>query len=136
WLPVARKGRGMRVCDQPTSRLAWLVLACVALVNAMPAQAQSSSAAAAPEVFLAEYFRDAAPANAGDMLERVPGFTLIEADADVRGYSGAAGNVLVDGARPTSKREETSEQLQRIPASAVERIELIRAGAPGIDMGG
>lgn len=126
----------MRVYDQPTSRLAWLVLACVALVNAMPAQAQSSSAAAAPEVFLAEYFRDAAPANAGDMLERVPGFTLIEADADVRGYSGAAGNVLVDGARPTSKREETSEQLQRIPASAVERIELIRAGAPGIDMGG
>ncbi|MDQ2702890.1 MAG: TonB-dependent receptor, partial [Pseudomonadota bacterium] len=118
----------MRGCNE--------MLVGLALAIAMPVHAQAPPAAAAAEVFPTGYFRDAAPANAGDMLERVPGFTLIEADADVRGYSGAAGNVLVDGARPTSKREETSEQLQRIPASAVERIELIRSGTPGVDMGG
>src|SRR3546814_18274255 len=70
------------------------------------------------------------------MVLRVPGFTIVESDADVRGYAGATGNVLFDGARPTSKREDTSALLKRIPAHAVERIELIHAGAPGIDMGG
>src|SRR3546814_17704960 len=70
------------------------------------------------------------------MVLRVPGFTIVESDADVRGYAGATGNVLFDGARPTSKREDTSALLKRIPAHAVERIELIHAGAPGLDMGG
>src|SRR3546814_17195119 len=70
------------------------------------------------------------------MVLRVPGFTIVESDADVRGYAGATGNVLFDGARPTSKREDTSALLKRIQAHAVERIELIHAGAPGIDMGG
>src|SRR3546814_9939515 len=70
------------------------------------------------------------------MVLRVPGFTIVESDADVRGYAGATGNVLFDGARPTSKRADTSALLKRIPAHAVERIELIHAGAPGIDMGG
>lgn len=104
----------------------------------LPAAAQTADTGAAPRagVYLPEFFRAAAPANAYDMVLRLPGFSLVEADADVRGYAGASGNVLFDGARPTSKREDVSQQLKRIPAGAVERIELIYAGTPGVDMGG
>lgn len=76
-----------------------------------------------------------APANAGDMVRRLPGFTIIEGDAGVRGYAGARGNVLVDGAWPSSKHEDVDDLLERIPAASVARIELIRGGA-GIDMAG
>ena len=83
-----------------------------------------------------DYFVATSPANARDMVERLPGFTVVEADADVRGYAAAQGNVLIDGARPSSKREDIGQLLKRIPAASVERIEVIRSGAPGIDMGG
>lgn len=103
---------------------------------ALPAAAQTAGEARSRTVYAANYFEDVAPANAHDMVLRLPGFTIVESDAEVRGYAGAAGNVLFDGARPTSKREDTSALLKRTPARAVERIELIHAGAPGIDMGG
>jgi hypothetical protein len=128
----------MRERNHGARVLGCLLLACTTTAAALPARAQQPPQADLPQadMFLPEYFRDAAPATAEDMLKRVPGFTLVEADADVRGYAGAAGNVLLDGVRPTSKREDTGQQLQRIPASAVARIELIHAGAPGVDMGG
>ena len=84
----------------------------------------------------AAYFADAQPYSAFDMLGRLPGFTFDRGDSDVRGFSGATGNVLIDGQRPTSKQESLETLLRRIPARAVVRIELIRAGAPGIDMQG
>ncbi|HRN61396.1 MAG TPA: TonB-dependent receptor [Luteimonas sp.] len=87
-------------------------------------------------VYEADSFAAAAPANAHDMVLRLPGFSIVEADTDVRGYAGARGNVLIDGAQPTSRREDIVSLLQRIPAASVERIEVIRGGAPGIDMGG
>src|SRR6185312_6035449 len=43
---------------------------------------------------------------------------------------------LVDGTRPTAKNDDLQSILQRIPAASVERIELIRGSAPGIDMQG
>jgi outer membrane receptor protein involved in Fe transport len=86
-------------------------------------------------VFLPERFEEANPANALDMVLRLPGFVIEEADADVRGYAGAQGNVLIDGARPTSKTADIEDLLRRIPAGSVIQIELIR-GAPGVDMAG
>jgi len=86
--------------------------------------------------YAAAYFADAQPYSAFDMLGRLPGFTFDGGDSDVRGFSGATGNVLIDGQRPTSKQESLETILRRIPARAVVRIELIRAGAPGIDMQG
>ena len=83
-----------------------------------------------------EYFAANSPANARDMVDRLPGFTLVEADEDVRGYAAAQGNVLIDGARPSSKREDIGQLLERIPAASVERIELIRSGAASVDMTG
>ena len=88
-------------------------------------------------VYPASFFADARPATAYDMVGRLPGFSLdTGAGTSVRGFAGNAGNVLVDGTRPTAKNDDLQSILQRIPASNVERIELIRGSAPGIDMQG
>jgi len=73
--------------------------------------------------------------NALDMVNRLPGFTL-DTGASVRGFEGAAGNVLIDGLRPASKTDALDSILQRIPLSKVDHIDVIRGGAPGIDMQG
>ncbi len=88
------------------------------------------------DVYPRDYFAATSASNAYEMLQRVPGFAIIDTDEDVRGYTAAQGNVLIDGARPSSKREDIASLLKRIPAAAVERIELVRNGTGGIDMGG
>lgn len=85
--------------------------------------------------FQPHFFADANPATVIDMIERLPGFQLDEGD-NLRGYGTSVGNVLLNGARPVSKRETLSSVLGRIPAGRVERIELIRSGARGFEMGG
>jgi hypothetical protein len=81
------------------------------------------------------YFADARPNTAYDMISRLPGFVFDDGNM-LRGFAGTAGNVLIDGQRPTAKTDDLQSILQRIPASDVERIDLIRGGAPGIDMHG
>lgn len=81
------------------------------------------------------YFEAARPQTAYDMLLRVPGF-VFDAGNSARGFAGTAGNVLIDGQRPTAKTNDLQSILQRIPANDVERVELIRGGAQGIDMHG
>jgi hypothetical protein len=80
-------------------------------------------------------FEASRPNTALDMVNRLPGFKLDVGD-QVRGFAGAAGNVLIDGARPTSKSETLDNTLARIPIGQVERIDIIRGGAAGIDMQG
>lgn len=120
----------MRALATPLMHL--LVLAGLA---AGPAHAQDQ-AGPGQRRYEPAFFAASAPANAYDMVQRLPGFTLVDADPDVRGYAGALGNVLVDGVRPASKHDELSTLLRRIPAGAVQYIELLRAGEDGIDMAG
>lgn len=103
--------------------------------STLPGMAQSATANGVT-AYPADYFAAFSPSSARDMVERLPGFTVVEADEDVRGYAAAQGNVLIDGARPSSKREDIGDLLKRIPAASVERIELIRSGAAGVDMTG
>lgn len=116
--------------------------ACAVFVFAgcLPAAAQETpSPSAAPAegvlVFTPDYFASALPNTALEMIGRLPGFSFDGGD-QVRGFAGAAGNVLINGQRPTAKSDSLSDIVSRIPASQVERIELIRGGAPGIDMQG
>jgi hypothetical protein len=85
--------------------------------------------------YTAADFAAARPNTALDMINRLPGFAVDSGD-QVRGFAGAAGNVLIDGQRPTSKSDSVQDILGRIPIAQVERIDLIRGGAPGIDMQG
>lgn len=65
----------------------------------------------------------------------MPGFSVSDGSG-ARGFEGAVGNILINGARPASKNDTGSNVLSRTTAAQVERIELIRGGAPGIDMQG
>lgn len=108
----------------------YVLLAQAAVAAAPEAVAQQGVTSYPPAFFAAQQ-----PSTAVDMLNRIPGFTL-ENGATVRGFEGAAGNVLIDGQRPASKSDTLQDILFRIPASKVERIDIIRGGAPGIDMQG
>lgn len=114
-----------------------LGLACLSCLPTAARARQRASAADASGVtrYSPDYFADAAPANAWDMVSRLPGFTVMDPDEDIRGYAEARGNVLIDGARPTSKYAGTEDVLKRIPASSVKYIALVRSGKAGIDMG-
>lgn len=79
-----------------------------------------------------DYFRQFQASSAMDMATRLPGFVFDGGNPS----RGAAGNVLINGKRPTSKTDALSDVLGRIPAAAVERIEVINGGAGGIDMQG
>jgi len=110
------------------------------LTIAQAATVAVAPAAAAPSVqgvttYGPEFFTDYRPANAAEMVSRLPGFTL-DSGNSARGYEGAGGNVLIDGQRPAAKADSIDQQLYRMPASSVDHIDVIRGGAPGIDMQG
>jgi hypothetical protein len=86
-------------------------------------------------VFTPDFFAAQRPNTALDMVNRVPGFSVDDGSGS-RGFEGSVGNVLINNARPASKNDTGSNVLSRTVASNVERIELIRGGAPGIDMQG
>ena len=83
----------------------------------------------------AAYFAAQQPNTAYDMVIRLPGFSLDDGSS-MRGFAGAAGNVLIDGQRPTSKTDDLISILKRIQTRQIERIDVIRGAAPGIDMQG
>lgn len=133
----------MRILD---ARL--LVLTPLSLALAAPALAQTAPSTdprgAAPQaeasqqgvlVFTPDVFASQQPVSALDMVSRVPGFSVIDGDGS-RGFQGSVGNILINGARPASKNDTGSSVLSRTLVAQVERIELVRGGAPGIDMQG
>ena len=118
-------------------------LAIVVVSPALAQEAEPAPAAPAPQAgngrqvltFTPDFFADQNPNSALDMVNRIPGFSLEDGDGS-RGFEGAVGNVLINGSRPASKNDLGSSVLGRTLASQVVRIELIRGGAPGIDMQG
>jgi hypothetical protein len=86
------------------------------------------------QIFKPEFFEKFLINNAYEMVTRVPGFQF-QSGQDARGFAGTAGNVLIDGQRPSSK-SGLDNFLSQIAVVNVERIELITGGAPGIDMSG
>jgi hypothetical protein len=124
-----------------------ILLATTALIfSGSAALAQSAPATPAPAVtadadqqgvliFTPDFFAEQRPNTALDMVNRVPGFSISDGDGS-RGFEGSVGNVLINGSRPASKNDAGSSVLGRTLVANVERIELIRGGAPGIDMQG
>tara|TARA_A100001391_G_scaffold66729_3_gene42448 strand:+ start:31288 stop:33333 length:2046 start_codon:yes stop_codon:yes gene_type:complete len=116
-------------------------------MSSAPASAQSegesddpvpplASEAAGREVFTPADFASFAPRSALDMLQRVPGFSIDERNGGQgRGLGQASGNVLLNGERLASKSDSITDQLARIPASNVIRIEIVDGAAldvPGL----
>jgi hypothetical protein len=108
------------------------------LVAASAAADEAPAAREGVEVFEPSYFDVYNPVTARDMVQRLPGFAIDDGggggggfgdnDNDRRGFGANATNVLIDGVRPSSK-SSIDDQLGRIAAPSVERIELLRGGA-------
>jgi hypothetical protein len=102
---------------------AWLVAAASVSLVATPAAGQNSGSSR-PTTYEAAFFASYAPRSALDIVRRVPGFSLDLGDNNVRGFAGAAGNVVINGSRPSSKSETLETTLARIPATRVLRVEV------------
>jgi outer membrane receptor protein involved in Fe transport len=141
----------------PPARAKLSTLSVVAgLIAAVPAPAQvdavaevpppEASAATEPAQACSEgactlsydpaFFRRYAPVTALDMVNNLPGFALDNGNNETRGFGGAAGNVIINGARISAKSETPSDILGRIPAADVERIDVIRGQVGGLDLRG
>ncbi len=119
----------------------WAPIA-LAMLLGLPVGAQPAPTSSVPEaevdavdadeegvqVYQRSFFDRFIPQTARDLIDRLPGFAL-DAGDDLRGFGGAAGNVLIDGERPSSKVGGIEDALRRIPADQVERIEVIRGSA-------
>lgn len=120
-------------------KLAALAVSVFALTEAMhaqtPAPQGAESGKTAVQTFDPTFFARFSPVTAEDMVRQLPGFSIDEGE-ELRGFGATAGNVLIDGQRPSSKTE-ISDELGRIAARDVLRIELIGAAAAGdIDVRG
>ena len=128
----------------------WLTTAgLIAATVSAPANAQQAATDAAPAarpsrttVYQAQYFAQFAARTALDIAQRVPGFQLDLGNSqsgsgvDVRGFAGTAGNVVINGARPSSKAETLDTTLARIPAQRVVRVEVGPGDLFGSDYAG
>lgn len=85
--------------------------------------------------FEADFFTPYNPVTARDMVEQVPGFQIDEGGS-ARGFGGAAGNILINGERPSTKNDDAAAILGRIPAAQVARIDLIRGETGGLNLRG
>ncbi|HEX5007656.1 MAG TPA: TonB-dependent receptor plug domain-containing protein, partial [Hyphomonadaceae bacterium] len=106
----------------------------LAALLAGQAVAQGPAVPGELQVFEPGYFARYNPTTAQDMVNQVPGFSIQEGDA-VRGFGGSAGNVLINGNRPSTKNSLTA-LLGRIPATSVIRIELVTGASSTLDMRG
>ncbi len=113
-----------------------VLLATAALAAPGVAVAQTSPAAApataAKRVYTPADFARFAPKTAYDMLVQVPSFTIRTTDTTVRGLGQAQENVLINGERIANKSGGAVDQLQRISATSVDRIEIVDAASLGI----
>ena len=117
------------------STLRFAFLAATALGGAQPllaqAPAQVPTAANGKRVYTPADFARFAPKTAYDMLVQVPSFTIRGAESD-RGLGQASENVLINGQRVANKSGGAIDQLQRVSAGDVERVEILDAASLGI----
>ena len=103
--------------------------------DASDAEAANIAAEGQGRVFTPDYFTQFAPRNALDMVSRIPGFTIDDGNNGQRGLGQANQNVIVNGERFSSKSDSLREQLVRIPAADIIRIEILDGTAldiPGL----
>jgi hypothetical protein len=113
------------------SALPPLTLAGIVLGLAAPAAALEGVAPVVLRSFEPAYFQRFAPQTALEMVQQAPGFDIDEGKSK-RGLGEAAGNVLIDGRRISSKSTDISDALSRIAAERVVRLEIFDGATLGI----
>lgn len=94
------------------------------------ASAEAGSNANSTVVYDAAYFAQYSPITASDMLDRIPGVSVGRGGPGGGGRGGrglgTGGNLLINGQRIAGKDNSSQDQLDRITAAEVQRIEIIR----------
>lgn len=134
------------------TRLAATLLATVAIATPAAMAAPSTQDAAAgrdaePEqaaqesstvIYDAAFFEQFNPVTLEDMLRNIPGgaslLRSLRFRGGERGFGSEGPPLLIDGRRMTGKANDIATRLARIQADQVERIELIRGNAEGLDI--
>lgn len=92
-----------------------------------------------------EYFVKYAPSTLLEMLQRVPGVqAILDANRRVggtqrggqqeRGFGSGGDQILINNKRISGKANDINSTLQRISASQVERVEIIRGASSDVDV--
>ena len=106
------------------------VIAIIVLFTAPLSLGQEADAGSAGStvVYEADFFAQYNPVTANDMLDRIPGLNLGNGGGGGGGDRGlgTGGNLLINGQRVAGKDNAAQDQLNRIPAYEVARIEIIR----------
>jgi hypothetical protein len=105
-------------------RRGWLAGAAALALMWSGAAAAQTAGPGGRTVYEIGFFAPFSPSNALEIVQRVPGFTLDAGDTEIRGFGQAAGNVVINGQRPSSKSDTLQTILARIPASRVARVEV------------
>ena len=131
---------------------------CLLLLSAQSGLAQDGASAAQPAadaaaqspanidesanstvIYTADSFSQYNPITASDMLDRIPGVSLRGGGpGSGRGDRGlgTGGNLLINGQRIAGKGNSARDQLDRITAAEVERIEIIRDTSGALNVRG
>lgn len=103
------------------------VMATLALLSgpeAIAQEAETQTPASSGRSYEPAYFERFAPQNAFDMVRRVPGFQL-RGGNNARGLGQGGANVLVNGQPITGKGGDPFDQVARVPAANVVKIEIL-----------
>ncbi|MEQ8314951.1 MAG: TonB-dependent receptor [Gammaproteobacteria bacterium] len=113
---------------KPTPLLALALVFSPLLVAQDNVAISSQADADSTVVYEAEFFDQYNPITASDMLDRIPGVNIGgggPGGGNNRGL-GTGGNLLINGQRIAGKDNSPRDQLDRITADEVQRIEIIR----------
>lgn len=113
----------------------WVLILWTFVVSSIAAQEQDQSTV----IYDTTYFAQYNPVSLGDMIRNIPGGASIlsgggNRNNNSRGFGASDVQVLIDGRRMSGKANNMSTTLARIQAVQVERIELIRGNAEGLDI--
>ena len=124
--------QNLRACVAPMA----LRLCLLACVLTLPAYAQAPSAPTAREsaerqdvlVYNAKDFEQYRPVSLQDILDRIPGLSngFTRTTEERRGLRGNEDTFLINGKQISGKDNRSFGTLVRIPATQVERIEVVR----------
>jgi outer membrane receptor for ferrienterochelin and colicin len=112
--------------------LAALNLSVISITNGISTananEPEQASALDSTVIYPASFFQPYNPVSVNDMLDRIPGVTLSRNNGGGRGL-GSGGDLLINGQRLAGKENSPRDQLSRIAAREVERIEIIRGSS-------
>lgn len=100
------------------------------------ADGENAGADGSTVIYPYAFFEPYNPTSASDMLDRIPGVSISGRRGGGGRGLGTGGDLLIDGQRVAGKDNSPRDQLDRIAASEVQRIEIIRGTSAELDVRG